>query len=254
MAQDKIPIVNNISIPLPMLSLDSIEGGEGEVPLTKEELAAKQQLEAQRAVLLEEIEAQRGIVLAQAAAEAENILADANARSIELLEAARADGVQQGIAEGREQAKEQCARYIQASAQLLSEINNKKEALFKSYENVILETVLEIAKKVMLVSLEKDAQLLLDMLRQAAKGFRNADLIKISLSGMDVTHELVSDLSFLRAVVGETPHIEIELLPQAEQGTCIIDDGREILDASVNTQLEMIRSLARSKKQDKGSH
>ena len=42
---------------------------------------------------------------------------------------------------------------------------------------------------------------------------------------------------------GGAEHVEVELLPDAEPGTVIVDNGSEITDAGINTQLRMIQEL-----------
>ena len=41
--------------------------------------------------------------------------------------------------------------------------------------------------------------------------------------------------------------MEVELLPEAEPGTVIVDNGSEIVDAGIMTQLRMIQELGDGK-------
>ena len=191
-------------------------------------------------------EADAKALLDDASARAEALLADAAKQAETLRERARSEGFAQGHKEGVEKAAEQSEKYLKAAAGLLSDINGKKDALFKRYEDSILETVLDISDKVIHANMDKDSSLLRGLLTQAAKRFRNADSLRITLSGLDVSTEAVTDLGFLREVLGDSVHIDIEVLASAESGTCVLDDGATILDASVHTQLEMIREIAKS--------
>lgn len=106
-----------------------------------------------------------------------------------------------------------------------------------------METCIEIAKKITLSELKTDKDAIFRILKQAAKNFRNSDYIKISLSQLDVSEEVVSDMDFIKSVVGHSKDIEVELLKDAEEGTVILDNGSEIIDASVPTQLELLREI-----------
>ena len=82
-----------------------------------------------------------------------------------------------------------------------------------------------------------------NILKQASKTFRNDDYLKISFAEGDVDENIVTDLEFIRGVVGNIKEIDIEILPDAEEGTVIIDNGSEIIDASVPTQLDLLKEI-----------
>ena len=54
--------------------------------------------------------------------------------------------------------------------------------------------------------------------------------------------------SLIRSIAGNIPNVEIEVLHDAEEGTVILDNDSEIIDASVPTQLEFLREIMNSRK------
>lgn len=184
--------------------------------------------------------------------EAEKIKTDTKTQCGAVLEQARTKGEEAGFKKGYDEGVEQCRAVINDVKQLLDSINREKSELFSSYEKEIFETVLEIVKKVTMDSLTaKDSRVITRIIKQAAKDFKNSDYIKLTLFKNDVNEELVSDIDFVRSLVGNIQNVEVELLPDVEEGTVILDNGSEITDASISTQLRMIAELGRGKYKDK---
>ena len=179
-------------------------------------------------------------ILSEASAEADAILEKARTDAEDILKKALEDGHAQGFKTGMDEATAQCEKYVQASAQFLSGINARKEAYFISHEEELKGTVMDMVKKITLGELKTDTDTIFRILRQAAKSFRNSEYLKITLSALNVEQDQISDMKFLRSVVGNIPEIEVELLPaesEMQNGTVIVDNGSEIIDASVPTQI-----------------
>ena len=178
--------------------------------------------------------------LSSAKAQAEQIISAAN----EQAEQIRKDAFNEGYTDGTQEATNKCESYIRAAAALIAGINSKKDALFKRYESEILETTFDIAEKITLKVADNEKEAIVEMIKSAAKHFRNSDHIKLTLSDVDVAAEIISDKEFLSEILGGIPHIETELISGADGGTLILDNGSEIIDASVSTQLNMIKEIA----------
>ena len=178
--------------------------------------------------------------LSSAKAQAEQIISAAN----EQAEQIRKDAFNEGYTDGTQEATNKCESYIRAAAALIAGINSKKDALFKRYEKEILDTTLDIAEKITLKVADNEKEAIVEMIKSAAKHFRNSDHIKLTLSDVDVAAEIISDKEFLSEILGGIPHIETELISGADGGTLILDNGSEIIDASVSTQLNMIKEIA----------
>ena len=127
-------------------------------------------------------------------------------------------------------------------------INSEKEQLFADYEKEIYDTVMQIAKKVTLDSItSKDSAAVKRLIKKAAKEFRNCERVKITLNDNGANEELTGDYEYLKELCGGIPNVEVELLPEADPGTVIVDNGSEIVDAGIMTQLRMIQELGDGK-------
>lgn len=218
-----------------------------------------EELERQLAALKEQYIEQGKEVILEAKRRAENLVQTAQNQAAEIMKDAEAN--REGVfikarAEGFEQGKKDAVAALLAQGQdVLDEarrfsdrINSEKAELFAGYEKEIYETVMEIANKVTLGSMSvKDGTAAKKLIKKAAKEFRNAQLIRITLDENGATTELSGDYEYLRELCGGVPHVEVELIADAAPGTVIVDNGEEITDAGINTQLKMIRELGDGK-------
>ncbi len=176
---------------------------------------------------------------------AAEMLKNAKEESEKLCEAAKKQGYSDGFASGRADAEDKCAAYLDAVGRFLEEINSKKEAYYISNEKELRQTVIETVEKIILAKLKEDDKIVERIVSEAAKNFRNSDFLKISVRGSEVSKEFRSDKEYVKNAACGIPDIEVEYLPEDEypEGTVILDNDSEILDASVPTQLEFLREI-----------
>ena len=197
----------------------------------------------------EEIELQKSKIISEAMVAAQKMRNDTEQECLVLKETARKKGYEDGFTEGKSEALKSEKKYIDDVANLLTEINKAKEDLYISYENQILDLVYEITKKITLSEIKTDKNIIFDIVKQALKNFRNSDYVKISVAKCDVDASVVTDEEFLKKIAGNIDDIEIELLTDAKSGTVILDNDKEIIDASVPTQLDLLKEIMNNSKQ-----
>lgn len=163
-----------------------------------------------------------------------------------LKEKAKAEGFKEGFDEGKKQSMEKCSKYIDASAQLLSDINAHKDAYYISNEKELRETLFLMVQKITKAELKTDPAVIERIIADAAKGFRNSDYIKISLADGEVSREIKTDDKLIKKLIPFIPDIDVEILPDAEEGTVILDNNEEIVDASVPTQLDFLKEILKN--------
>jgi flagellar assembly protein FliH len=162
------------------------------------------------------------------------------------------EGDERGYKEGYEKALNRCKDTLKELLDLLAAVDSERERYFKEYENRLFDTIFTIANKITVESLkQKDKTVITKMLREAAKGFRNSDYVKVTLSKLDTEQVGTAGLDTMREIFRETQHIEFEIVKDAPEGTLILDNGSEITDAGVATQLMMIEKLGKGKFRDK---
>lgn len=163
-----------------------------------------------------------------------------------LKEKAKAEGFKEGFDEGKRQSLEKCSKYVDASAQLLSDINSHKEAYYMENERELRELACLMVEKITGEELKADPKIIERIIEDAAKSFRNSDYIKISLADGQISRELKTDVKLVKKIIPYIKDIDIEILPDAEEGTVILDNDEEIIDASVPTQLDFLKEILRN--------
>lgn len=162
------------------------------------------------------------------------------------------DGYKQGYDEGYVNALKKCRDTLLELKETAEAVDARKAEIFLEYEHALFDTIFDIAQKITLDSLkQKDKAVITKMLREAGKRFRNSKNVKITLSKLDISERAMLDEELLKDIFRNTQNIEIELNPEAPSGTLIIDNGVEITDAGVQTQLMMIEQLGKGKYRDK---
>lgn len=222
---------------------------EREVERLREELAELREsyIEQGKAVILEAKRRADGIVRG-AEQQADEIVRNAEATRGDIQIKARAEGFEQGRRDGVAACLAEGQSVLDEARMFVQSINDSKAALFEKYEADIFETVMEIANKVTLNSMAvKDGTAAKKLIKKAAKDFRNSELVRITLDENGATTELAADYELLRELCGGVANVEVELLPDAPPGTVIVDNGEEITDAGIQTQLKMIRELGSGK-------
>lgn len=222
---------------------------ERDVEARQNELAAlkEQYIEQGKEVILEAKRRAEGIVQ-NAEQQAAEIVSDAEQNRDDVFIKARAEGFEQGKKDGVAACLAAGQGVLDEAREFSDNINAQKAELFERYEKEIYETVMEIANKVTLDSMSvKDGTAAKKLIKKAAKEFRNSQLIRITLDGNGASTELAGDYEYLKELCAGADHVEVELLKDAEVGTVIVDNGEEITDAGIQTQLKMIKDIGDGK-------
>ncbi len=185
----------------------------------------------------------------EARAECEMLKKEASAEG---LKQGYDEGYKKGYDEGYVNALKKCKDTLLELKQLSEEVVAHKSQIYLDYEHALFDAIFDIAQKITLDSLkQKDKAVIMKMLKEAGKRFRGSKNVKITLSGLDISDVSEVDETILEEVFKGGSNIEFEILSDAPSGTLIIDNGTEITDASVSTQLKMIEQLGKGRYRDK---
>lgn len=221
---------------------------ERELDKLREELNAlkEQYIEQGKQVILE-AKRRADDILDGAEQQANEIRSDAEKNREGVFIKARAEGFEQGKKDGVAACRAEGQDILDEARDYSDRINQEKQELFERYEKEIYDTVMEIANKVTLNSMAvKDGTAAKKLIKKAAKDFRNSQLIRITLDENGATTELAGDYEYLKEIC-MCEHVEVELIADAAPGTVIVDNGEEITDAGIQTQLKMIKELGDEK-------
>jgi len=162
------------------------------------------------------------------------------------------EGSEKGYNEGYSKALRKCKDTLEELMGTLDLIDKERERYFTEYESKLFDTIFTIANKITVDSLkQKDKAVITKMLKEAAKGFRNSEYVKVTLSKLDTEQLGAAGLDILKEAFRDNQLIEFEVVKDAPSGTLILDNGSEITDAGVATQLMMIEKLGKGKFRDK---
>lgn len=203
-------------------------------------------LEQERAQILEQGRNEAADISAKAKADTMAIMEKAKRECAMLKEQAKKEGHDEGFADGRKESLEKYSKYIDASGRLLAEINSRKEAYYISAEEEMRNTVFELVNKIVRTELRTNPKVIEGIIAEAAKNFRNSDYIKITLAEDGITERFKTDEKLIKDIIPFIPEVEIEFDEDAEEGTVIEDNGSEIVDAGVPTQLEFLKEILRT--------
>lgn len=221
---------------------------ERELDKLREELNAlkEQYIEQGKQVILE-AKRRADDILDNAEQQANEIRADAEKNREGVFIKARAEGFEQGKKDGVAACRAEGQGILDEAREYSDCINEEKAELFARYEKEIYETVMDIANKVTLNSMSvKDGTAAKKLIKKAAKDFRNSQLIRITLDENGASTELAGDYEYLKEIC-MCENVEVELIADASPGTVIVDNGEEITDAGIQTQLKMIKELGDEK-------
>lgn len=183
------------------------------------------------------------------------ILEDARAEADIIREAARQDGHALGYEEGLKNGKidaeaqqqqlmqEALQKYLVDIQKAIEVIQAQKDQILDEYKDSLRDLAIAIAEKVINVSLKSSGQIIEKMIVAATDRMSNKQWAKISISKYDADLMVQGDMDILAAMKNVSDNVTITVMDGAEPGTCVIEFPDQIIDASVNTQLDNIKEL-----------
>lgn len=208
---------------------------------------------------LEEAKAEAERLVEEAKEKGRRLLAQIDEKTALALDEAKKRGLDEGYGEGLKKGEEdgyiqglkKCKETLLDLKKLCSDIEQEKAELVAENRRGIFDLAMEIAEKITVtVFSQKDKKALEKMITAAAKEFRSAKNIRVTLSKLDLSEDVEADFKLLEKCFSPTVNVEFEAI-DSESGTLLLESDGDILDAGVSTQLKMIGELGRGKFRDK---
>lgn len=144
---------------------------------------------------------------------------------------------QEGYKAGLEKAQED----IQQIKQAIEGFLNAKQEIFEYIAPDILEISVDIAKKIVKKEIEQDPQIILenilDVLRTVSRD-ESKIIIKVNPAQVILTQESIPSIM---SSTGLEAKVNVLADDTIELGSCIIQTSNGVVDATVDTQLEIIK-------------
>lgn len=196
-----------------------------------------------------------GELYADAVRKAQEILDQASEDVEKLRIEAKIKGRQQGydigFEEGYRKANEeykteldrQMAEFRFFMKNTIESVTEEKNRILEKYMDDLKDVTLTIAEKVIQTSLKSSGEIIKRMIVAAAGKLKKTQWVKIYVSQKDAGMMIQGDAGLLNELSHISGNIKIIAMDHAEDGTCIIELPEEIIDVSVNTQIENIKGI-----------
>lgn len=176
---------------------------------------------------------------------------DAKRICAEAKEAGYKDGYETGFSQGYEKAYEdhkteldhQLREFQTALKTTIQLVTEEKDKILERYMDDLKKITLTIAEKIIQTSLKSSGEIIKRMIASAAGKLKRTQWVKIYVSQKDAGMMIQGDVGLLNELSHISGNIKIISMDHAEDGTCIIELPEEIIDVSVNTQIENIKGI-----------
>lgn len=189
-------------------------------------------------------------ILQMARTEAEKMLQSARSECEEIQRSAFEKGMEEGRKQGKEEAyleyqaayEKKLQKFREEAGRFMEEAGCARERMTEQHMDALKMIAIQVAEKIIHVSLESSGTVIRNMIRSAAETLEKKQWARIHLADCDQTFELQSDAGFLMEMESLSDHIQI-LPSEKDEGACVLELPDMIVDASVDTQLKNITEM-----------
>lgn len=186
---------------------------------------------------------------------AEDILQEARDQAEQIRREAREQGYQEGHAQGREEgtaaAREEyhaaCQESLDAFKQdmerALASVQEAKEHCVKRYLEELKNCSVAIAEKVIHISLSSSGEIIKRMILAETERMNKVAWVKIYMEKTDYELMMQTDADVIGELSRLSDNIKFIVMEKEQTGSCIIELPSEIIDISVDTQMENIKEI-----------
>lgn len=218
--------------------------------------------------LLEQAEKQANELLEQARMQAQKIISEAQqeAQAIidEKVQQAMEEAAERGYSEGFEKGNhegylaaenavnegmiQEAAAFGKELESAIEDFNKRKEEILHSNLNDLSDLAVNVAEKVIKISLKSSKDVVAKMIVAAAEDCRNKQWAKVYISNEDKAIAMNLEKELIDALNQISANVKVVVMEDEPSGTCIIESPDQIVDASVGTQMDNIRQIVSDNK------
>ena len=229
--------------------------GEGpekkEDPLLNEKEEEQERLQEQAREILRQAKEESEKILSQAEKQKEEILNGVQSQAEQIRQEAKTQGYQAGYQEGSRKAKEEQELFIKGKQEdlgnelekALDSIEEAKRHCLERYLEELKDCAVAVAEKVIHVSLQSSGDVIRQMIVAATEKLDKTAWVKIYMDRPDYERMIQADANVLNELSYLSDNIKFVVMDREEEGSCIIERPDEVLDISVNTQMENIKDI-----------
>lgn len=204
---------------------------------------------------LEQLKEEETRLLEEARQEAARILEEAQQESERQREMAAQEGRQEGYAagyeEGRQRAGEEfrgeikghLAEFERDMRKALDAVDAARERCLHTYLEELKDCAVAIGEKVIHISLRSSGEVIKQMIISATEKLKKTAWVKIYMDKYDYDMMMEADAGVIDELSHLSDNIKFIVMDKEDRGSCIIEMPEEIVDVSVNTQIENIKDI-----------
>ena len=209
--------------------------------------------EAKKSESEAEAEKRKAEALKYTKQEAERILNEAREEAERIRETAKQEGFREGLDRGHEEGLTECtARYEQEikkfhadAQQALATVEETKDRIIGDYIGELRDIAVNVAEKVIHVSLQSSGRVIEKMISEEAESHRKTDWLKIYIDKEDYNLLAKTDADMAEELSRITDNIRFVVMDGEKEGYLVMESPEEIVDMSVETQMKNIRDKLR---------
>ena len=205
--------------------------------------------------MVEDAREQARQILLKANQMAGDILREAGKQAEQLKKTAIEEGCKEGFEAGYKSGTEQAAmeqadffrrqedEFRKDMEQALASIDQAKEKSLRNYLEELKDCSVAIAEKVIHISLRSSGEVIKRMLVAETEKLRKTAWVKIYMEKTDYDMMAEADADVVSELAKLSDNIKFVVMDKESSGNCIIEMPDEIVDISVDTQMDNIREI-----------
>lgn len=205
--------------------------------------------------MVEDAREQARQILLKAKQMAGDILREAGTQAEQLKKTAIEEGCREGFEAGYKSGTEQAAmeqadffrrqeeEFRRDMEQAMASIGQAKEKSLRNYLEELKDCSVAIAEKVIHISLRSSGEVIKRMLVAETEKLRKTAWVKIYMEKTDYDMMAEADANVVSELAKLSDNIKFVVMDKESSGNCIIEMPDEIVDISVDTQMDNIREI-----------
>lgn len=205
-------------------------------------------------------------ILSEARARAEEIRQEAERQAGQLMDEAKEEieerkkeaagqgyqeGYAQGLEEGRQQAveeygarlKEELAGFQADMERAIASAEEAKEKSLNKYLDELKDCAIAVGEKVIHISLKSSGDVIKRMILAETEKLKKTAWVKIYMERTDYEMMMKGDADMIGELSRLSDNVKFVVMNKDKSGRCVIEMPDQVVDVSVDTQLENIREV-----------
>jgi len=241
--------------PLKEVASGKPEGQLGGTAEDARETSVKQEGVSKEQQFFEQLKQEESRLLEEARQKAVRILDEARKEAEEQREKAVQEGRREGYAEGyeegrrkaeegfREEIGDHLLEFQKDMRKALDAVDTARQNCLRTYLEELKDCAIAIGEKVIHISLRSSGEVIKQMIISATEKLKKTAWVKIYMDKYDYDMMMEADAGVIDELSHLSDNIKFIVMDKEARGSCIIEMPEEIVDVSVNTQIENIKDI-----------